>query len=222
MANFSCDISNDSPVWGTFELLRWKLLPKKLGGGIPYIQSFKNGWIRINKNYIKHAAIKYKLPPNLLAGVCWIEVGGDPDFIDRIAFDVRSFDWMGPEWMDKYLTVTRHPQKTSFGAVSIQLRTAAETLGLDHDKISHSELGDLINCLKKDVFNIDIVAKHLLQLIAKDGFEKSLPNLTMDQIIIIGARYNRGIGLSIDQINKNTSYGNFIVKEWLRFSLLLA
>ena len=38
---------------------------------------------------------------------------------------------------------------------------------------------------------------------------------------VVGARYNRGMGLSLEQIRKNTSYGNFIVKFWPRFTMLL-
>lgn len=37
------------------------------------------------------------MPPELIAGVGWIEVAGDPNFIDRVAFEVRSFDWSGPK-----------------------------------------------------------------------------------------------------------------------------
>jgi hypothetical protein len=47
------------------------------------------------------------------------------------------------------------------------------------------------------------------------------PQLAMDEVRIVGARYNRGIGLSLDEIRKNTSYGDFIVKFWPRFTGLL-
>lgn len=103
----------------------------------------------------------------------------------------------------------------------MQLRTAAETLGLDSSKMGASQLRELANCLQKDIFNIDIVGKHLLQLIRRDGFQSALPNLSQEQIKIVGARYNRGIGLSIERIKKNTSYGDFIVKFWPRFVRLL-
>jgi hypothetical protein len=43
----------------------------------------------------------------------------------------------------------------------------------------------------------------------------------MEQVRIVGARYNRGIGLPLDDIKKNTSYGDFIVKFWPRFTRLL-
>lgn len=221
MADFSCNESNNSPTWGMLDLFAWKLLPQRFGGGIGYIQKFKDAWVLRNKGFINAAATRYKMPPELVAGVCWIEVGGDPDFIDRVAFEVRSFDWSGPPWVDQNLTLTTPPAKTSFGSVSIQLRTAAQTLGLNPAGMSTQEMRELADCLQKDVFNIEVVARHLRQLIDHDGLQDSPPILTMEQVRIVGARYNRGIGLSLDEIKKNTSYGDFIVKFWPRFSSLL-
>ena len=221
MTTYSCQKTNDSPTWGLVNVLIWKLVPQRLGGGIAYIQKFKDAWVQHNKVLIKSSATQYKMPPELLAGVCWIEVGGDPDFVDRVAFEVRAFDWSGPPWVDKNLTITKNPSKTSFGSVSIQLRTAAQTLGLNPAEMSTTQLSDLASCLQKDVFNIEVVARHLRQLIDHDGLQKNPPLLTMEQVRIVGARYNRGIGLSLDEIKKNTSYGNFIVKFWPRFTSLL-
>jgi len=221
MTEFSCKESNESPTWGLVDLFAWKLLPQRAGGGIAYIQRLKDAWVQHNKALIKIAATRYRMPPELLAGVCWIEVGGDPNFVDSVAFEVRSFDWSGPAWVDRNLTITTHPAKTSFGSVSIQLRTAAQTLGLSPSEMSTAQLRNLAHCLQKDVFNIDIVARHLRTLIDHDGMQKNPPLMTMEQVKIVGARYNRGIGLSLDQIKKNTSYGNFIVKFWSRFTNLL-
>jgi len=131
-----CNVSNGSPGWGVIDLFAWKLVPARWGGGRAYIQKFKDAWVRHNKQLIVNEAKKYQLPPELLAGVCWIEVGGDPSFIDRVAFEIRSFD-------------------------------------------------------------------------------------CQEEARIIGARYNRGVGLTLEQIRKNTSYGNFIVKFWDRFSQLI-
>ena len=221
MAVISCTPSNSYPKWGFASLFAWKMLPQRLGGGISYIQEFKNNWVSYNKFRIKSVALDYKLPQELLAGVCWIEVGGDPNIIDRVAFEVRTFDWSGPKFVDAHLILTSPPTKTSFGAVSMQLRTAANTLGLNPADMSTTDLRNLSNCLQRDTFNINLVARHLRQLIDHDGFDKSLPALTKEQIKIVGARYNRGIGLSIDEIKRNTSYGDFIVKRWSSLSGLL-
>jgi len=221
MSDFTCDTSNETPTWGLIDLFVWKVLPERCGGGRQYIQRFKDAWVRQNKAHIMASANKYQLPPELLAGVCWIEVGGDPNFIDTVAVNVRSFDWSGPNWVDRNLTITHHPSRTSFGAVSIQLRTAAQTMGLDPSTMSYAQISALAKCLQRDVFNIEIVARHLNQLAHRDGIQGSLPALSMDQVRIIGARYNRGSGLSLEQIRQNTSYGNFIVNHWQRFTGLL-
>lgn len=221
MGQFLCEESNNSPKWSIIDLFAWKLLPARFGGGVQYIQTFKDEWVRNNRLSIASAARRSKIPPELLAGVCWIEVGGDPSFIDRVAFEIRSFDWSGPPWVDRYLTITNNPAKTSFGPVSIQVRTAARTLGLEPSEMSTTLQRSLAMCLERDVFNIDVVALHLRQLIDHDGFHENLPNLTMDQVRVVGARYNRGIGLSVDEIKNNLSYGNFIVKNWGRFSVLI-
>jgi hypothetical protein len=222
MSDFICEESNNSPVWGSVDLAVWKLVPEKFGGGIPYIQNFKNAWVKNNKTTIILSAKENFIPAQLLAGVCWIEVGGDPNFIDRAAFEIRSFDWSGSEWMDKNMTITSSPQKTSFGAVSMQLRTAAETLGLDPKTMTGEQFRSLANCLQKDVFNIKLVARHLKQLIDHDTLQcSSNPVLSNEQIRIAGTRYNRGISLSLEDIKKNTSYGDFIVNRLPLFIDLL-
>lgn len=209
------------PKWGLWDLFMWKIAPSRFGGGIPYIQGFKDAWVRHNRQQIKESAQKHNLPPILVAGVCWIEVGGDPNFIDSVAFNFRAFDWSGPTWMDKHLTILNHPAKTSFGSVSMQLRTAAATLGFNADQMSTEELRTLANNLEKDTYNIEIAAAHLRQLVERDNNQVNLPYLSEEQIRIVGARYNRGMGLSLEKIKMNTSYGDFIVKNWQRFSGLI-
>lgn len=161
MNEFVCKESDDSATWGLVDLFKWKLLPEDHGGGKKYIQKFKDAWVRHNKTQIKALTKQYKMPPELLAGVCWIEVGGDPNFIDRVAFEVRSFDWSGPDWVDRNMTITSTPSKTSFGSVSIQIRTAAETLGLNPNTMTSEQHRNLAQCLQKDVFNLQVVARHL-------------------------------------------------------------
>jgi hypothetical protein len=221
MTEIQCPASNESPTWDTLEFLIWKIGPEKIGGGKTYIQGFKDAWISHNKTHINSNASKYQFPPELLAGVCWIEVGGDPSFIDSVAFNVRAFDWSGPDWVDRNMTITRNPNRTSFGAVSMQLGTAAHAMGLDIKNMSSQQVRGLANCLQKDVFNIELVARHLRQLIDQDKLQKNPPSLDFEAVKIAGARYNRGMGLSLAQIKENTSYGNFIVKFWPRFSGLI-
>ncbi|TDN55963.1 hypothetical protein [Scandinavium goeteborgense] len=214
-----CKLSNNAPKWSSTDLFIWKLVPSRFGGGRPYIRKFKDAWVGLNKEIIRVNAVNNVLPIELLAGVCWIEVGGDPNFIDRVAFDIRDFDWSGPAVVDRHLTVTKDPIKTSFGSVSMQLRTAVTTLGMDVSKMSASQVRTLSYCLENDVYNIEIVARHLRQLAE---FEKFSTPLNLEQVRIIGARYNRGTGLSLDDLKKNTSYGDFIVNRWEYFNKLVS
>lgn len=213
-----CNVSNHSPQWQVVDLLIWKLVPSRFGGGKRYIQRFKDAWVKHNKTFIQASAANNNLPVELLAGVCWIEVGGDPNFIDRVAFEIRVFDWSGPDAIDNNLTITNRPERTSFGSVSIQVRTAAKTLGLDMDEMTTAQVRMLAHCLEGDIYNIEIVANHLRQLADHDNFS---PPLNTEQVRIIGARYNRGIELSLESIKRNTSYGDFIVNHWQHFGQLV-
>ena len=47
------------------------------------------------------------------------------------------------------------------------------------------------------------------------------PSLSMEDVRIIGARYNRGLIPTLEEIKRNTSYGDFIVNHWQRFSRLI-
>lgn len=216
-----CTESNQSPTWGVIDVLRWKAWPERLGGGRAYIQQWKDAWVRHNKAQIRQVAMRYGFPAEVLAGVCWIEAGGDPQLIDRVAFEVRSFDWSGPDWMDRNMTITHNPARTSFGAVSMQLRTAAQTLGLNPATTTQEQLRTLANCLEQDVFNINVVGQHLRQLIDLDKLQGNRPAMSTDAIRVLGARYNRGMGLTLKQIRANTSYGDFIVRNLTRFVSLV-
>jgi hypothetical protein len=72
-----CKPMESSPSWGLIDVFIWKVVSDKFGGGIGYIQKFKDAWVIHNKNAIRTAAERYSLPVELMAGVCWIEVGGD-------------------------------------------------------------------------------------------------------------------------------------------------
>lgn len=211
-------VTNQSPKWGFVDLFMWKVIPDRLGGGRRYIQRFKSAWVIHNKLSIRSAAERYKLPVELLAGVCWIEVGGDPNIVDRIAFEVRALDWIGPGLIDRNFTVTNPPEKTSFGFVSIQLRTAAKTLGIDVKQLNSQQLRHLAKCIEQDIYNINLVAKHLRQLADYDH----LPiKLSIDDARIIGSRYNRGVEPTLEDIKRNSRYGDFIINHWKLFTLLV-
>jgi len=59
---------------------------------------------------------------------------------------------------------------------------------------------------------------HLRQLA---DYDKLPSRLSMNDVKIIGARYNRGTNLSLESIKKDTRYGDFIVKNWQYFNKLV-
>ncbi|BCQ35972.1 hypothetical protein ERHA54_35530 [Erwinia rhapontici] len=219
MRNFEqCRLMTKSPSWTVIDVVRWKVVPEQLGGGRRYARGFKNAWVKKHSSHIRLESLRYKLPPELLAGVCWIEVGGDPNIIDRFAFEARAFDWSGPDYIDRNFTVLAPPEKTSFGFVSMQLRTAAQTMGLNANQMSISELRALSQCLEKDTYNIKLTAMHLRQLA---DYDKLPVKLGMNDVKIIGSRYNRGTNPSMESLKKDMSYGEFIVKNWEHFHRLV-
>ncbi|WP_309578270.1 hypothetical protein [Scandinavium hiltneri] len=41
--NFSnCEVMTKSPSWGVMDLIWWKIIPTRFGGGIPYSRRFKD------------------------------------------------------------------------------------------------------------------------------------------------------------------------------------
>jgi hypothetical protein len=179
--------------WTVPDLVAWKL-------GRENIFSFKNQWVHGNRNAINAAAKRFDLPAGLVAGVAFNEVGGDPQFIDSLAYA-----WRGDHTRDR----------TSFGNVSIQVRRAAEALGYDlSNDLSPTQRRVLVDSLKDSTQNIFISAKHLADLRDRDFRGVRGTDLTKRQLEIIGARYNSGPDLPIGEILKNTSYGKNIVKRW--------
>lgn len=188
------------PKWSSLDAFMWKMWPQRFGGGFPHLSDYKDAWVLYNRLRIVAVARKNKIPPVLLASVAWAEVGGKPDESKRPAFALRTFDWSGPGWIDRNLTITKPPGETSFGAVSIQFRAAVRELGIDADSLSYEEELRLVSCLETDVFNLEIVARHLQGLVLHDYPGADSENLSEEQFIVAGARYNRGIERKLSDI----------------------
>ena len=188
--------------WTTWDIIKWKIFC-----GDKYLVSKKEGFISNYSDVISDAATKYDLPIILLAGVAYMEFGGDPMWIDDIAYAVRSFDWSGPDWVDKYLTITKNPDYTSFGNISIQVRRALEMLNYS-SSTDNKKL--VIDSLIDPVQNIYMAAKHLDILRNVDFFGKTSSELNDEAIQIIASRYNLGPDVSFSDA-KNWSYGKTIL-----------
>lgn len=183
-----------------------------------YIIEKKNN-ISLYKDVIKDAAKINDIPELLLAGVAFNEFGGDPMWVDGLAYNVRAFDWSGPNWVDENLTVTKNPKLTSFGNISIQVRRAEAILG--YKNATSSELDDIITSLKNPISNIYISARHLGELRDIDFKGAKGAQLTEEQIKIIGTRFNRGMELSKEKIQQNMGYGQKIYNNKQRINRAL-
>lgn len=180
------------PKWTAWDVVRWWVIPARLGGGEQHLLRYKDSWVVYNRERIIAAARNAKIPAYLLAGIAWNELGGKPDSMDSLAFPVRYFDWSGPNWVDRRLTITERPERTSVGSVSIQLRVAARTLGLDIAKMGFAEQNRFKAALERDAFNLNVVAQHLHAMILYDYPDADTLNLTDEQTMVVGSRYNRG------------------------------
>ncbi len=279
--------------WGGWDVLQWKA-PESLGGDGGHLRDYKDQWIRDHATSIAVSARMNDLPPLLVAGTAWREVGGDPGWADPLAHEVRSgarwignnvvepveratqfvdehdggasegigdrasdaagfvdrnveepvggvgkeagrlidaHDYGASEWLGEHvgqpisdaagsvvdlgksgvMHVTRPPELTSAGDVSIQIRRAASILGLDPAHLSYEQRNQILNVLKNDQNNLLISTMHLKELSQVDFAGQ--PIVSDEQIRIISTRYNRGPELSRAAIEGNTGYGDAILRS---------
>jgi len=189
--------------WTTWDIVKWQTW-----GGDDFLYSKKEAFISNYKDVIQDAALRYDIPDFLLAGVAYIEFGGDPMWQDDIAYAVRSFDWCGPDWIDEHLTITKRPYLTSFGNTSIQVRRALETLDYDY---SAKQTPQVIASLKNPIQNFYIAAKHLDLLRNVDFSGKTASELTDEEVQIIASRYHLGPDCSLEA-TKGWGYGKDLLK----------
>lgn len=173
------------------------------------LRDYKDQWVHANRHIIKAAAKEFDIPDWVLAGTAWQEVGGEPPLTDKLS---RLLGETG---------IRGKPEKASFGPVAIQIGRAAEELCYDPQALSETQTQAIIESLEDPQENILIVAQHLERAKNVDAPGKPAEMLTDDDIRIIGARYNRGIELSLHAIlnlGQKTSYGDNIVKkkDWMK------
>ncbi len=236
------DIPTNSHVpWNTLLAIEWQYM-KLYNKGSQFLYGFKNQWVYGYRDVIKAAAKKYDIPVELLAGVAWSEVGGDPPWIDPAAYFVRkgttpvipeqywgktpdeiaNLPLIGGLWSDMWRDATKDPNKTSFGDLSMQIRVAAETLGISPNILNTTMEKEIIKALQNPKFSIFISAKHLADLKKIDFADIPSNKLSLDQIATIASRYNIGAGASYEEAS-GYSYGkdmNRHMPEIMKYVLL--
>ena len=186
--------SPNMPEWTFLDALKLKF-PGSIGRAQRNaLIEYKNSWVKFNKHRIEAVAKHFRIPSYLIASVAWAEVGGAPDKLDNATYIARSvYEIQFPTLKKQSFGPFKNSAKTSVGPVSIQLKNAAEDMGIKIDDLNLSERLDLVDCLQQDLYNLEIVARHLKGLIIFDNPEiDDTSILTEEQIIIVGARYNRG------------------------------
>jgi len=160
---------------------------------------FKDQWVRGHRNAINAAAEKYNIPPVLLAGVAYVEVGGMPFWFDRATFDVRRHpivQRIAPHVPSGYIQnqLTRQYDHTSFGHTSVQMATAAEVLGYDFNNLTMAQRRAIAESLEDPAQSIFIAASYLSHLRNNAFPGVSAEDMTLDQISALASWYNVGPG----------------------------
>lgn len=186
LINRFCEIpENKFRKWDEVDVMIWKLTRNKFQSqsGAYYLNAYKDTYVRYNKDKIINHANEAGIPPELLGGVAWIESGGMPENLKFQVFEMKRM--INHE--------TKPADRTSFGSVAIQLRVAAQTLGLDPSSLTTRDQLELATCLMEDDFNLHVVANHLRDVMLYDYPDAATLYPTNEQFIMAGIRYNRGM-----------------------------
>lgn len=139
-------------------------------------------YISGNKALINDAARTSGLPPEMVAGIAWQEVEGDPSWIDEAAYGVR-----------RHLPGMGEADQTSMGPIAIQVRRSAEVLGYDPHNLTDAQREEVVDASKDPGQNIYIASEYLAQLKAESEFADVPPErMTREQMQELAARYNGG------------------------------
>ena len=188
--NMFCKVDNEGfPHWNGVDFMRFWLLPnnQRFLTGENYLWAYKAAYLHYNKHKIIKIAKEEHIPAILLAGVSAAEVGGTPERLK--GYGVLQFRQLLEFLLKKD---NQWSNAVSVGAVAIQLRAVAETLGINPKNLSSLQQFQLATCLYNNGFNLRIVAQHLRQLIKYDYPEADTETLNDEQLILAGSRYNRG------------------------------
>ncbi|MFF4972399.1 hypothetical protein [Streptomyces sp. NPDC001083] len=153
-------------------------------------------WIAANKDIIKAAARNSGLPPGMVAGIAWQEIGGQPGILDDITDTLREqadspLSPIAPESLPWRLG--GDPDNTSMGPIAIQVRRGAEVLGYDPDHLTDQQRGMVEDALQDPAQNIFIASEYLAQLKAESEFAHvPAEEMTPAQYQELAARYNGG------------------------------
>ncbi|MEO5370832.1 MAG: hypothetical protein H7833_12255 [Magnetococcus sp. DMHC-1] len=162
-----------------------------------HLRQAKDAWIKDHKTTINITARRHGIPPEVLAGIAFSEVGGDPDWFDDAAYPVRKavHNVLSPETInglpEKLKKYLKHPAETSLGNVSIQMKRVAEDKGLN---VNDPEIQkNILNMIQKsEAHNLDAVARHVSIFFNEMYQNHQGSEWNEEQVKRIGYFYNKG------------------------------
>ncbi|VEG12935.1 hypothetical protein [Moraxella cuniculi] len=187
-------------TWSSYDFAQWQIQ------GSGFLHRKKELFVSDYKYEIEKYAKQYDIPPELLAGVMYNEFGGDPLIVDDVAYNGRS--------ILNFVGAGNPADKTSFGNTSIQIARVREA----RPTWSNARI---IASLKIPEKNIELTAEHLRVALNVDYAGIPAKDMGDEHIRIAGARYNRGLELTKEQIMQNTSYGDSILKRKYKLKELI-
>lgn len=159
-------------------------------------------WIRANRKHITDAAAYTGLPADMVAGIAWQEVQGDPKWVDDVSDNYRQSQYeMWPEfqWVADKVGLSGDADQTSMGPIAIQIRRSAEVLGYDPENLTPAQRDEVEEATQDPGTNVYIASEYLAQLKAESSFaDVPADQMTPAQYQELAARYNGGPGWQTD------------------------
>jgi hypothetical protein len=159
-------------------------------------------WIEANREHIRDAAEYTGLPADMIAGIAWQEVQGDPKWVDDVSDNYRQVQhevWPEFQWVADQVGLTGEADQTSMGPIAIQIRRSAEVLGYDPENMTPAQRDEVEAATQDPSTNIYIASEYLAQLKAETSFaDVPADQMTPEQYEELAARYNGGPGWQTD------------------------
>lgn len=163
---------------------------------VPRNAEERREWIAANKDIIAAAAQRSGLPPDMVAGIAWQEVGGQWGWMDDGVDTIRGLardGWLSDAPESLPWRLGGPPDETSFGPIAIQVRRAAEVLGYDPANLTEGQRDTIEASLQDPGQNIFIASEYLAMLKEESGFaDVPADDMTREQRQELAARYNGG------------------------------
>ncbi len=166
-------------------------------GESPHREKFRQHFITQIRKPLIQASEHFNLPPELLATIAGIEVGGK-DALKEYIYTARKI--AGGQLLGD-------AKKTSLGPFSIQPRRAAETLGVDINHLSDSQQTKLVSDMQHPINSLYIAAAHLSDLRNKDYPNLDASKFTDEHIKMLALRYNQGPSKPLAKLKEMPWYG---------------